>query len=99
MPTVLAPTWTAPLAKIEVDVRKLKIRHERLSGIGARFHLKAASGVTVTVISHRSGRRDFAVLETDADEPTATVRLSRAEAAAVAALLVGAQIELVEMPT
>lgn len=96
---MLAPTWTAPLATIGVDVRKLKIRHERLPGIGARFHLKAASGVTVTVVSHRSGRRDFAVLETDADEPIATVRLSRAEAAAVAALLVGAQIELVEMPT
>lgn len=80
-------------------MRKLKIRHERLPGIGERFHLEAASGVTVTVVSHRSGRRDVAVLEAEGDEPLATAALSRAEAAAVAALLVGAQIELVETPT
>jgi TrkA domain protein len=76
-------------------MRKLKVGHEPLPGIGERFHIAAASGLTVTVVSHRSGRRDVAILEADADEPLATVALTKGEAAAVAAVLVGAQIELV----
>jgi TrkA domain protein len=76
-------------------MRKLKIRHEPLPLIGERFHLDAASGLTITVVSHRTGRREVAVLETDGDEPPVTVVLTKGEAAAVAALLVGAQIELV----
>jgi K+/H+ antiporter YhaU regulatory subunit KhtT len=76
-------------------MRKLKVGHEPLPGIGERFHVESACGLTITVVSHRSGRRDVAILETGDDEPLATVALSKGEAAAVAALLVGAQIELV----
>jgi K+/H+ antiporter YhaU regulatory subunit KhtT len=76
-------------------MRKQKVRHVPLPGLGERFELTAASGLALTVISHRSGRRDIALGVPGADEPTAIVSLSRAEAAAVAALLVGAQIELI----
>lgn len=75
-------------------MRKQKVRHVPLPGIGERFDLVAASGLIVTVLTQRSGRRELAVGEPGADEPTAIISLTRAEAAAVAALLVGAQIEL-----
>lgn len=76
-------------------MRKLQVRHQRLPGIGERFDFEATCGLIITIVSHRSGRRDVAILETDTDEPLATVALTRAEAEAMAALLVGAQIELV----
>jgi K+/H+ antiporter YhaU regulatory subunit KhtT len=75
-------------------VRKQKVRHVPLPGIGERFELAVAEGGTVSVISQRSGRRQLALGVPGNDEPTAIISLTRAEAAAVAALLVGAQIEL-----
>ena len=63
--------------------------------IGELFALSAASGLTVHVASHRSGRRDLSIGFPGADQPEVTVALTRAEATALAALLVGAHIELI----
>lgn len=76
-------------------MRKLKVGHEPLPGIGEVFELVAASGLAVRVVSQRSGRRDLALAAPDADEPIATVALTRAEATALATLLLGAHIELI----
>jgi K+/H+ antiporter YhaU regulatory subunit KhtT len=74
-------------------MRKVKIRHRRLAGVGDLFELDAASGSTITVISHRSGRSDIAIGKTG-DEPSSSTGLTRTEAAAVALLLSGANVEL-----
>ena len=61
-------------------MRKLRVRHEPLPGIGELFEIVAASGLSVRVASYRSGRRDVAIGSPDADEPEVTVALTRAEA-------------------
>jgi TrkA domain protein len=76
-------------------MRKVKVRHRPLPGIGELFKLDTACGLTVTVVSHRSGRREIVVGEREADEPLVTAALTRNEAAAVATLLTGAHIELI----
>lgn len=76
-------------------MRKLKVRHQPLPGIGELFKVDTACGLTVTVVSHRSGRREIVVGRREADEPLATAALTRNEAAAVATLLTGAHIELI----
>jgi K+/H+ antiporter YhaU regulatory subunit KhtT len=76
-------------------MRKLKVRQERLPGIGDRFELDTGGGLTITVVNHRSGRRDISLAERGAEVPLATAALSRAESVAVAALLTGLQIELI----
>ena len=76
-------------------MRRLKIRHDPLPGVGELFELVSGSGLAVTVVSQRSGRRHVSIGLPDADEPSASVDLTRAEATALAALLVGAHIELV----
>ncbi len=63
-------------------MRKLKVRHQPLPGIGELFELDTTSGLTLTVVTHRSGR------------PMVTAGLGRAEALAIATLLGGAHIEL-----
>ena len=80
-------------------MRKLKVRHERLPGIGDRFELDTAAGLTVTVVNHRSGRRDISLGESGAETPLATASLSRTEAVAVVALLTGLHIELTTIPS
>ena len=75
-------------------MRKMKVRHQPLPLVGDLFELGTSSGRTITVISLRSGRRDIAIGHPDAEEPLATVGLSRTEATAVAALLTGTHIEL-----
>jgi K+/H+ antiporter YhaU regulatory subunit KhtT len=77
-----------------VSMRKLKVRHQRLPRIGDLFELETGSGLTVTIVSHRSGRRDLAIGEAAGEEPLATAGLTRVEAAAVALLLTGVHIEL-----
>ena len=75
-------------------MRKLKVRHERLPGIGDRFELDTTGGLTITVVHHRSGRRDISLAQPGAEAPLVTTALSRAESVAVAALLTGLHIEL-----
>jgi K+/H+ antiporter YhaU regulatory subunit KhtT len=76
------------------SMRKVKVRHHRLPGIGDRFDLDTTSGSTVTVIGHRSGRRDLAISAPGAEAPEASTGLTRSEAAAIALLLTGAHVEL-----
>jgi K+/H+ antiporter YhaU regulatory subunit KhtT len=73
-------------------MRKLNVRHEPLPGIGDRFELDTASGQTMIVIAHRSGRRDLAISD-GGDVPDINVRLSKSQAIAVATLLLGAHME------
>ena len=79
-------------------MRKLKVRHQPLPGIGELFELDTASGVTLTVVTHRSGRREIAIGTGEEEQPTVTAGLTRAEALAVATLLSGAHIELATTP-
>ena len=76
-------------------MRKLRVQHEPLPGMGELFEILVASGTSVHVVSHRSGRRDLTIGRPGADQPEVTVTLTRAEASGLAALLVGAHIELV----
>ncbi len=79
-------------------MRKVKVRHEPLPGIGEVFELDTASGLTLTVVTHRSGRREIAIGTRDEEQPIVTVGLTRAEALAIATLLSGAHIELATTP-
>lgn len=76
-------------------MRKLKVRHVPLPGIGELFEILAASGLSVRVVSQRSGKRELSVGPADDDSRRVSVSLTRTESSALAALLVGAQIELV----
>jgi K+/H+ antiporter YhaU regulatory subunit KhtT len=76
-------------------MRKLKVRHQPLPHVGELFELITASGDVVTIVTHRStGRRELVVRRPGADEPLSNTGLTRTESAAIAALLVGAHIEL-----
>ena len=79
-------------------MRKLKVGHEALPGIGDVFEIASASGLTVTVVAHRSGRRDVAVGTSGDDKPLVSVALTRTEAIALATLLTGVHVELVTTP-
>ena len=79
-------------------MRKLHVRHRPLPGIGDLFELDLASGLTLSVVGHRSGRRDLSLAEREADSPMVSAPLTRSEATAVAALLTGAHIELTTTP-
>ncbi len=80
-------------------MRTLQVRHQRLPGIGELFELDTASGLTLTVVTHRSGRRDIASGTRDEARPAVTAGLTRAEALAIATLLSGAHIELSTPPS
>lgn len=76
-------------------MRKQKVKHRVLPGIGDFFEIAIGSGFSVSVVNHRSGRRDLAVGVPGADQPLVSASLTRSEANALAALLTGAHIELV----
>lgn len=78
---------------------KVTVRHQRLPGIGDRFDLETASGVTMTVVSRVRGLRDVVIQSPYGDEPVAIAVLTEGEAAGLAALLVGVQVELVVTAT
>jgi K+/H+ antiporter YhaU regulatory subunit KhtT len=77
----------------ESKMRTVKVHHELLPHIDERFELATASGLTLTVVCHRSGRRDLGLRLRGADRPEIVAALSSAEAAAVASLLTGAYVE------
>jgi K+/H+ antiporter YhaU regulatory subunit KhtT len=79
-------------------MRKQKVKHRLLPGIGDFFEIVTASGLSVSVVSHRSGRRDVAVGVPGADQPLVSAPLTRTEAVALATLLTGAHIELASTP-
>ena len=67
------------------------IREQELPGIGRRFDLDVADGLTLIVVARHDGSRDVAVSEKDADEPRGSVHLGREQAVAVGSLLLGAR--------
>lgn len=75
-------------------MRKLKVRHQPLPHVGELFELVTASDVVVTIVTHRSGRRELVIRREGEEDPLSTTVLTRTESAAIAALLVGAHIEL-----
>jgi K+/H+ antiporter YhaU regulatory subunit KhtT len=79
-------------------MRKQKVKHRALPGIGDFFEIAIGSGLSVSVVNHRSGRRDLAVGVPGAAEPLVSASLTRNEAIALAALLTGAHIELIATP-
>ena len=85
-------------------MRKQKVKHRALPGIGDLFEITTGSGLSVSVVSHRSGRRDLAVGVPGADEPLVSESTpeagtsARNEAIALATLLTGAHIELATTP-
>ena len=79
-------------------MRKFKVHHEPLPGVGELLRFTTASGVVMSVVSYRSGRRDVSVGVPGADDTVVTVPLSRSESLALATLLTGSHIELVAAP-
>ena len=79
-------------------MRKVKVRHERLPGIGERFDLDTAAGLTVTIIGHRAGRQHIAISAPESEVPLATAALTSPEARALAMLLAGAHVEVTTAP-
>jgi len=79
-------------------MRKLRVRHEALPGVGERFEFPTASGMTVIVVTQRSGRRDVALRAGGEDGPLLSVALTRNESLALATLLMGTHIELSVAP-
>ena len=77
---------------------KVKVRHQPLPGIRELFELDTASGLTLTVVTHRSGRRDMAIGTRDEEQPMVTAGLTRTEALAIVTLLSGAHTELATAP-
>ena len=76
-------------------MRKVKVRHQPLPGIGDLFELHTSAGLRVKAISQRSGRCDIAIGETSGGEPEAIARLTRAEAAVLLQLLGNAHTEII----
>ena len=70
------------------------IREQTLPGIGRRYDVKVGHRRRLSVIVSRTGLRELSISDDDADDPTAVVSLSQAQALAVAALLSGARFSL-----
>jgi TrkA domain protein len=75
-------------------LRKLRIRQRFLPGIGELLELDTRSGQTVTIVVHRSGRREIGLRRREEEAAAATAPLTAAEAVALAGLLTGARVYL-----
>jgi K+/H+ antiporter YhaU regulatory subunit KhtT len=72
----------------------LRIREQRLPGIGNRYDLPLDRRWHLMIVVGRDGRCQVGVIDGDADEPDRVVSLSREQAVAVAALLAGARFTI-----
>ncbi|HSK92360.1 MAG TPA: TrkA C-terminal domain-containing protein [Euzebyales bacterium] len=72
----------------------ISIREHTLPGIGRRYDVTLGDGRRLSVIIGRTGFRELSITDGTADEPSAVVALSQAQALAVAALLSGARFSL-----
>lgn len=77
-------------------MRSLKVQHQTLPGIGDLFEISLDSDHTIRVAAQRSGRRELSRDGTDPGQSPVTVSLTRTEAAGLAALLLGAHVEVIE---
>lgn len=72
----------------------ITIREQTLPGIRRRYDVKVGHRRRLSVVVSRTGIRELSISDEAADEPTAVVSLSQAQALAVAALLSGARFSL-----
>lgn len=72
----------------------ITIREQTLPGIGRRYDVMVGGQRRLSVVVSLTGLRELSISDADADEPTAVVSLSQAQAFAVAALLSGARFSL-----
>lgn len=75
-------------------MRKLLVRQRGLPGIGELLELDTRGGDTVAVVLLRSGRREIGLRRRGDETNLATVKLTGAEAVALAGLLTGARVYL-----
>lgn len=76
----------------------ISIQEQALPGIGRRYDVAVDGQRRLSVIVGRTGLRELSISDDDADEPSAVVSLSQAQALAVAALLSGARFSLHSQP-
>ena len=72
----------------------LRIREQRLPGIGNRYDLPLDRDRHLMIVVGRDGSCQVGVVTGDADEPDGVVSLTRDQAVAVAALLAGARFTI-----
>jgi TrkA domain protein len=72
----------------------LRIREQRLPGIGHRYDLTVGRGTRLVIVVQHSGGRMVSIGTSHADEPDAAVSLTSDQAMAVAALLTGARFTI-----
>lgn len=75
-------------------MRKVRVRHRLLPGVGELLELDTRSGQMVTIIVHRAGRREIGLRRRGDETAAATAPLTAAESVALAGLLTGAHIYL-----
>lgn len=72
----------------------LRIREQRLPGIGHRYELTANRGQRLVLVVQHDGGRTLSIGTPGADEPVAVLSLTGDQAVAVAALLTGARFTI-----
>ena len=75
-------------------MRKVTIHERSIPTVGELYELCAEAGETVSVVFHRSGRRDIGIRPPNRDSVTVSVTLTHAEALALAGVLVGAFVDV-----
>ena len=76
----------------------ITIHEQTLPGIGLRYDVTVDLKRRLSIVVSRTGARELSISDLDAEEPTAVVSLSQAQALAVAALLSGARFSLERDP-
>lgn len=74
-----------------MDVR---VREQRLPGIGHRYDIQLDDGRRLFVVVQRDGRRAVGIVDPGTDEPDTAASLSEDQAVAAAAILTGARFSI-----
>jgi K+/H+ antiporter YhaU regulatory subunit KhtT len=75
-------------------MRKVTVHERSIPSVGDLYELCAETGETVSVVFHRSGRRDIGIRPPDRDSTTVSVTLTHAEAIALAGVLAGVFVDV-----
>ena len=81
------------LAK-EVDAMDIRIREQRLPGIGHRYELLVDPNRSLIVVVQDGGRRQLGIVSGGSEAPDVVMSLTQAQAVALAALLTGARFSI-----
>jgi K+/H+ antiporter YhaU regulatory subunit KhtT len=76
-------------------VTDIEVGATRLSGVGWRYDVPLARGMTLLVVVEDGGRRHLVLAREGEDEPWLSVPLTQEQSLAVAALLSGARLSMV----